>query len=65
MCSEYEAELRELRGLKETSGDAEVLKRELSGSVPRPSPVHVLSILSLSPCLFVYDRSLLLLFFLL
>jgi hypothetical protein len=51
MCSEYEAELRELRGLKETSGDAEVLKRELSGSATRPSPVHVLSIL---PCLRVF-----------
>lgn len=31
MNSEYEAELRELRTLKETSGDAEILKRELSG----------------------------------
>ena len=32
MNSEYEAELRELRPLKEASGDAEILKRELSGS---------------------------------
>ena len=31
MNSEYEAELRELRTLKENSGDAEILKRELSG----------------------------------
>jgi hypothetical protein len=31
MNSEYEAELRELRTLKENSGDAELLKRELSG----------------------------------
>ena len=31
MNAEYEAELRELRTLKETSGDAEILKRELSG----------------------------------
>jgi hypothetical protein len=31
MNSEYEAELRVLRTLKETSGDAEILKRELSG----------------------------------
>src|SRR5271155_1789523 len=35
MNSEYEAELRELRTLKETSGDAEILQRELSGSHPR------------------------------
>jgi chromosome segregation ATPase len=34
MNSEYEAELRELRTLKETSGDAEILKRELSGHPP-------------------------------
>jgi hypothetical protein len=31
MNSEYEAELRELRTLRESSGDAEILKRELSG----------------------------------
>jgi hypothetical protein len=31
MNSEYEAELRELRTLKEQSADAEILKRELSG----------------------------------
>ena len=31
MNSEYEAELRELRTLKESSSDGEVLKRELSG----------------------------------
>jgi protein subunit release factor A len=31
MNSEYEAELRELRTLKESYGDAEILKRELSG----------------------------------
>jgi hypothetical protein len=31
MNSEYEAELRELRTLKENSGDAEILRRELSG----------------------------------
>ena len=35
MNSEYEAELRELRTLKESSGDAEVLKRELSGPPPQ------------------------------
>ena len=29
--AEYEAELRELRSLKETSGDADILRRELSG----------------------------------
>ena len=29
--AEYEAELRELRTLKENSGDAEILNRELSG----------------------------------
>ena len=34
MNSEYEAELRELRTLKENSGDAEILKRELSGHSP-------------------------------
>ena len=34
MNSEYEAELRELRTLKESSGDAEILKRELSGEAP-------------------------------
>src|SRR5271156_6088837 len=31
MNSEYEAELRELRTLKENSGDSEIIKRELSG----------------------------------
>ena len=31
MNSEYEAELRELRSLRETSGDAEIVRRELSG----------------------------------
>jgi hypothetical protein len=31
MNAEYEAELRELRTLKENSGDADILKRELSG----------------------------------
>lgn len=35
MNSDYEAELRELRTLKESSGDAEILQRELSGSHPR------------------------------
>jgi hypothetical protein len=34
MNSEYEAELRELRTLKEGFGDAEILKRELSGEPP-------------------------------
>lgn len=34
MNSEYEAELRELRTLKETSRDADLLKRELSGTSP-------------------------------
>ena len=34
MNAEYEAELRELRSLKETSGDAEILRRELSGLDP-------------------------------
>ena len=34
MNSEYEAELRELRTLKENSGDAEILRRELSGDTP-------------------------------
>lgn len=37
MNSEYEAELRELRALKENSGDAEVIQRELSGLAPRES----------------------------
>ena len=36
MNSEFEAELRELRTLKETSGDADLLKRELSGNQPPP-----------------------------
>ena len=31
MNAEYEAELRELRTLRETAGDAEILQRELSG----------------------------------
>ena len=31
MNSEFEAELRELRTLKENSGDSEILRRELSG----------------------------------
>jgi hypothetical protein len=31
MNAEYEAELRELRTLKENSGDSEILKRDLSG----------------------------------
>lgn len=31
--AEYEAELRELRTLKESSGDAEILKRDLSGRI--------------------------------
>ena len=35
MNSEYEAELRELRTLKESSGDTEILKRELSGETIR------------------------------
>ena len=33
MNSEYEAELRELRTLKESSGDVEILQRELSGMI--------------------------------
>jgi hypothetical protein len=37
MNSEYEAELRELRTLKETSRDADLLKRELSGITPHPA----------------------------
>ena len=39
MNSEYEAELRELRTLKETSRDADLLKRELSGSPPYSPPL--------------------------
>ena len=37
MNSEYEAELRELRTLKETSGDSDLLQRELSGNRPPPA----------------------------
>jgi len=43
MNSDYDAELRELRTLKESSGDAEILQRELSGPIPPPPVINILT----------------------